>query len=255
MKNFILFAAVFFLTVSGQVWSQPSQVGQEAYPKPFMNGKPLTQLGFRSLIQGESTEGWEMLAGHAGHWVFTDGLIDYDGKSGEKDKCLWTTEEFCDFVLVADVKLTRTPEMAKSPVILSNGDNAINADGTNKEAEILYNGDTGIYLRGSSKNQINIGNRYIGSGEIYGYRVDKKLPASVREAVTPSIRADNPPGSWNRFVITMKGDRVTVVLNGKKVVDSAWLPGISSCGKIALQDDHADNNLFQFANLYIKKLN
>jgi hypothetical protein len=53
----------------------------------------------------------------------------------------------------------------------------------------------------------------------------------------------------------MKGSRVTVNLNGKTVVDNALLPGIAACGKIALQDDHADNNTFQFANIYIKELN
>lgn len=222
---------------------------------PALNLNTLEKQGFRPLYNGSDLSGWQVLPGHREHWSAKNGLIDYDGKSEEKDKCLWTTESFCDFVLMADVRLTREPEMAKSPVILPNGETARNADGTNKEAEVLYNGDTGIYLRGDSKNQVNIGNRYIGSGEIYGYRVDTALPAEVRAAVTPKIKADNPPGEWNRFVITMKGSRVTVNLNGQDVVENALLPGISDCGEIALQDDHASNNTCQFANIYIKKLN
>lgn len=245
----LLLILLAFVAVAHDTYSQ------DATPKPVLDGKPLADMGFRALIRGESAEGWGMLPGHAGHWVFANGLVNYDGKSIEKDKCLWTDEAFCDFILVADVRLTRKPEMAKSTVVLPNGDNAKNPDGTKREVEVLYNGDTGIYLRGDSKNQVNIGNRYIGSGEIYGFRVDEKLPASVRAGATPRVRADNPPGSWNRFVITMQGDRVTVVLNGKKVIDRAELPGIAACGKIALQDDHADHNIFQFANLYIKKLN
>jgi len=221
---------------------------------PAPDAKQLAKEGFKSLYNGSDLAGWELLPGHRGHWTARSGVIDYDGKSEEKDKCLWTTNSFCDFVLMADVRLTRKPELAKSPIILDNGDNAKNADGTNKEVEIPYNGDTGIYLRGDSKNQVNIGNRYIGSGEIYGYRVDTALSAKVRAAVTPKVKADNPPGSWNRFFITMKGSRITVKLNGKMVVDNALLPGIEACGKIALQDDHADNNIFQFANVYIKEL-
>nr|WP_295934921.1 DUF1080 domain-containing protein [uncultured Dyadobacter sp.] len=253
MKSLLLLICFFAFTLPSHAQKMPA--GQGDAPKPLLHGKPLTQQGFLPLIHGESTDGWEMLPGHRGHWVFTKGLIDYDGKSAEKDKCLWTAEAFCDFVLVADVRLTRKPEMAKSTIVLANGDNAKNADGTNKEVEILYAGDTGIYLRGDSKNQVNIGYRYIGSGEIYGYRVDAGLPAEVRAGVTPKVKADKPPGEWNRFIITMKGSRVTVNLNGKTVVENALLPGIAACGKIALQDDHADNNLFQFANLYIKKLN
>ncbi|CAG5000877.1 hypothetical protein DYBT9275_02550 [Dyadobacter sp. CECT 9275] len=221
---------------------------------PKVNRKALQNKGFRVLYKGEDLSGWQVLAGHRNHWTSKGDLIDYDGKSEEKDKCLWTTESFCDFVLLIDVRLTRKPEMARSPVILPNGETARNADGTNQEVEIPYNGDTGIYLRGDSKNQVNIGNRYIGSGEIYGYRVDKTLPAEIRAAVTPKIKADNPPGEWNRFEITMKGSRVWVNLNGRNVVENALLPGIASCGKIALQDDHATNNTCQFANIYIKTL-
>lgn len=222
---------------------------------PELNRKALTNQGFLPLYNSNDLSGWQVLPGHLGHWTAKGTFIDYDGKSEEKDKCLWTTESFCDFVLMADVRLTRKPEMAKSLVILPNGENAKNDDGTNKEVEVPYNGDTGIYLRGDSKNQVNIGNRYIGSGEIYGYRVDTALPAEVRAAVTPKIKADNPPGDWNRFVITMKGSRVTVNVNGRNVIENALLPGIATCGKIALQDDHASNNTCQFANIYIKILN
>lgn len=222
--------------------------------KLLFEGKPLAGQGFKPLYNGTDLTGWQVLPGHVGHWAPRAGFIDYDGKSEEKDKCLWSAASYCDFILIADVKLTRKPEMAKAPVVLPNGDHAKNADGTNKEADVLYAGDTGIYLRGDSKNQVNIGYRYIGSGEIYGYRVDTSLPAEVRAAVTPEVKADRPPGEWNRFVITMKGSRVTVALNGQTVVKDALLPGIAACGKIALQDDHADNNTFQFANIYIKEL-
>jgi 3-keto-disaccharide hydrolase len=181
-------------------------------------------------------------------------VINYDGKSEEKDKSLWSKKSYADFILIADVRLTRKPEPELSPVILPNGENALNPDGSKKQVYIPYNGDTGIYLRGNSKSQVNIGNRYIGSGEIYGYRTDTTLPAEVRAAVTPKVKADRPPGEWNRFVIIMKGSRVSVMLNGIQVIQDALLPGIPATGPLALQDDHADNNQFQFANLFIKEL-
>jgi hypothetical protein len=77
------------------------------------------------------------------------------------------------------------------------------------------------------------------------------MPAGVRRSATPLVKADNPPGRWNRFVITTVGDTVTVVLNGKTVIDKARLPGIPEKGPIALQH-HGDP--IQFANIYIKEL-
>jgi hypothetical protein len=252
----ILVLAFILLYVTGCHPTKRFAVNTDSQNKlPELDRKALARQGFTPLYNGTDLSGWDVLPGHRDHWTAKGALIDYDGQSKEKDKCLWTTESYCDFILMVDVRLTRKPEMAKSPVILASGENAKNADGTNQEVEILYNGDTGIYLRGDSKNQVNIGNRYIGSGEIYGYRVDKTQPAEVRAAVTPKIKADHAPGEWNRFVITMKGSYVTVNLNGKDVIKNALLPGIAACGKLALQDDHASNNTCEFANLYLKKLN
>ncbi|HEX3935353.1 MAG TPA: DUF1080 domain-containing protein [Puia sp.] len=213
-----------------------------------------TDQGFISLYNGVDLNSWQMKPGHRNHWTALDWVINYDGRSQEKDKCLWSKKSYADFILIADVRLMRKPEPELSPVILPNGDNALNPDGSKKQVYIPYNGDTGIYLRGNSKSQVNIGNRYIGSGEIYGYRTDTTLPAEVRAAVTPKVKADKPPGEWNRFIIIMKGQRVSVTLNGIQVIQDALLPGIPATGPLALQDDHADNNQFQFANLFIKEL-
>jgi hypothetical protein len=65
------------------------------------------------------------------------------------------------------------------------------------------------------------------------------------------VKADSPLGKWNRFLITLKNDRVTVVLNGQTVIDNVPLPGIPSRGPIGLQH-HGDP--VQFTNLFIKEL-
>jgi hypothetical protein len=111
--------------------------------------------------------------------------------------------------------------------------------------------DSGIYLRGNSKSQVNIWCWPVGSGEVYGYRTDKTQPTDVRAGVTPKVRADKPIGEWNRFEITMRGDRLTVVLNGQQVLEAARLPGVPERGPIALQH-HCD--AIEFANVYVKEL-
>ena len=49
----------------------------------------------------------------------------------------------------------------------------------------------------------------------------------------------------------MKGEQLTVVLNGQLVVDRARLPGVAPRGPIALQKHGSP---IEFANLYVKRL-
>ncbi|MBL7153073.1 MAG: DUF1080 domain-containing protein [Phycisphaerae bacterium] len=208
--------------------------------------------GYRILYNGLNLRGWKMPEGHEGHWRAKNWVLDYDGKSeAEGDKSLWTEEEFENFTLIVDWRQPRQAEAQQSPLILPDGSEALDAEGKPKTVEVKDAGDSGIYIRGSSKSQINIWNWACGSGEIWGYRTDKNMPAEVRRGATPLVKADNPPGRWNRFVITAIGDTVTVVLNGKTVIKEAKLPGMPKKGPIALQH-HGDP--IQFANIYIKEL-
>jgi hypothetical protein len=153
--------------------------------------------------------------------------------------------------MVCDWRFPAKPKKLKRPVILPNGDYAMESSGKPKEVEVMDAGDSGIYLRGSSKSQVNMWCWPIGSGEVYGYRTDRSLPEKVRAGVTPKLKADKPLGEWNRFIITMKGDRLTVNLNGKVVIENAELPGVAKKGPIALQH-HGDP--VEFANLFIREL-
>lgn len=206
---------------------------------------------FVALYSGLDLRGWKAEAGHQGHWRPKDWTLEYDGKSDAADPSLWSEKVYKDFVLIVDWRFTRKPQPSKLPVVKPDGEYALNEDGSRKTEEVPDAGDSGIYLRGNSKSQVNIWCWPVGSGEVYGYREDKALPPKVRADVTPKLKADKPPGEWNRFVITMKGDRLTVVLNDQTVLENAQLPGVPESGPIALQH-HGDP--IQFANIYIKEL-
>jgi hypothetical protein len=220
--------------------------------------------GFTSLFNGKDLTGWKVPAGDNGHWKVVDGTIDCDAKSEAKgEKSLWTEKSYRDFVLLLDWRLKLEPGYKnKVPVILPDGSH-LKVDGKEVRVEI-DDVDSGIYLRGSSKSQVNIWMWPIGSGEVYGYRMDGKMPAEVRAGVTPKKRADKPRGEWNHFEITMKGDRLTVKLNGEEVISNAELPGVPKEGPIALQHHGSWNaktnawagppSLVQFRNIYIKEL-
>jgi hypothetical protein len=222
--------------------------------------------GFVALFNGKDLTGWKVPAGDNGHWKVKDGAIDYDARSEskEKDKCLWTEKSFKDFVLRADWRLKNDEPGFMNPRVKQvqpDGSNKKKADGKDDDLT-LEDVDSGIYLRGTSKAQVNMWMWPVGSGEVYGYRTDSKMPPAVRAGVTPKKKADKPRGEWNTFEITMKGDRLTVVLNGEEVISKAQLPGVPTEGPIALQDHGSMKNgkwmgppsLVQFRNIYLKEL-
>ena len=182
--------------------------------------------GFTALFNGKDFTGWQAKQGKVEteeekakwqeHWKVEDGIIKFNGQGPN----LWTSKKFKDFVLMVDWCFPKP-------------------------------GDSGIYLRGQSKSQVNIWCNEMGSGEVWGYRTDQNQPEKVRKACTPVKKTDKPLGQWNTFVITMKGDRLTVELNGEVVIDDAQLPGVPPEGEIALQ---RHGSPIEFKSIYIKEL-
>lgn len=219
--------------------------------------------GYASLFNGKDFTGWTIPAGDNGHWRIVDGVIDYDARSeATGDKSLWSERAFGDFELMVDWRLKDAPYLNPNvPIILPDGTHKKGPDG--KEFVMTVpDADSGIFLRGQGRSQVNIWNWPIGSGEVYGYRMDPKQPAAVRAGVTPKTNADRHIGEWNTFHITVRGDRLTVVLNGTRVLDNAQLPGLPPRGPIALQHHGAWKDgawtsppaLVQFRNIYVKEL-
>ncbi len=80
-------------------------------------------------------------------------------------------------------------------------------------------GDAGIYLRSCPQVQIWDTARVwvgaqVGSGGLYNNQKTERIPLVI---------ADNAVGEWNSFYIKMQGERVTVILKGKLVVDNIVL--------------------------------
>ena len=220
--------------------------------------------GFTSLFNGKDLTGWKVPAGDNGHWKVVDGVIDYDAESEApgNDKSLWSEREFANFVLRVDWRIKSTPYVNPGvPIILPSGLHKKDADGKEIRTSVP-DSDSGIYLRGNSKAQVNIWGWPIGSGEVYGYRMDDKMPPEVRAGVTPKRIADRDIGAWNTFEITMRGDRLTVVLNGQEVISNAQLPDVPARGPIALQHHGSKKggvwvsppSLVQFRNISVKEM-
>ena len=137
-----------------------------------------------------------------------DGVIDYDAESeATGDKSLWSEKSYKNFILSVDWRIKETPwNNPRVPLILPSGDHKLNEKGE-EITMIVPDSDSGILFRGRGKQQVNIWCWPIGSGEVYGYRMDKSMSPEVRRGVTPITNADHNIGEWNTFVITVKGDR------------------------------------------------
>jgi hypothetical protein len=224
----------------------------------------IAPAGFVSLFNGKDLAGWIVPAGDNGHWKVVEGVIDYDARSEAKgDKNLWFAREFGDFVLRADWRIKETPYVNPNvPYILPDGTQARDTQGREMKMA-LPDSDSGIFLRGNGRFQVNIWCWPIGSGEMYGIRTDPKTTPELRAAVTPCTQADKPVGEWNHFEITVKGNTVTVALNGKTVLPGATIPDLPARGRIALQHHGGERDgkwnsppsLLQFKNIFVKELN
>jgi 3-keto-disaccharide hydrolase len=232
MKKWMLLAGA----ITATALAAPSVAEEKASDKDNMpppgftalfNGKDLTnwqglvEIHKRAKMSPEERKAAQEAADkkYLPHWTVQDGIILYDGKGNN----LQTVKDYGNFELYVDWKIDK-------------------------------NGDSGIYLRGNPQVQIWDPNgknnpKKIGSGGLYN---NQKNPTD------PLVLADNPPGQWNTFWIKMVGDKVTVKLNGKVVVDNTplenyWERGkpLPARGPIELQ--HHGDHLW-FKNIYVKEL-
>lgn len=195
--------------------------------KDLTNWQGLVELPQRAKLTPEqlAAKQKEANAKYLPHWKVEDGVLVYDGKG----QSLQTAKDYGNFELYVDWK-------------------------------IPPKGDSGIYLRGNPQVQIwdsdhladNLAeDRGKGSGGLWNN-------AKGSPGKQPLVKADNPIGEWNTFHIIMVGDKVTVYLNDKKVVDDVplanyWEKGkpLPATGPIELQ--HHGDTLW-FKNIYVKEL-
>jgi hypothetical protein len=217
--------------------STGSNAGEKAGPKDNM-----PPPGFTALFNGKDLTGWQGLVDVKKRKKMTpEQYEDAVKKATEKAFQKWT---------VKDGVIHYEPRASNLQTVKDYGNFELYVD-----YKIEPKGDSGIYLRGNPQIQIwepNSPNnpKKLGSGGLYN---NKKNPTD------PLIQvADNPVGKWNTFFIVMKGDKVTVKLNGKLVVDNTplenyWEPKepLPAKGPIELQD-HGDK--LWFKNIYIKEL-
>ena len=126
--------------------------------------------------------------------------------------------------------------------------------------KMLPKGDSGIYLRGLPQIQIwdftkEGGKWNIGADKGSGGLWNNSAGAAGKD---PLVLADKPFGEWNRFRITMIGEKVTIYLNEKLVVDNARLENyfdrkgpLPKVGPIQLQTHGSE---IRWRNVFVREI-
>ena len=198
----------------------------------------LRQGDFVPLFDGRSLGGWKgLVADPPARAKMTPAeLAKAQAEADERMRAHW---KVVDGVLVFD---------GKGESLCALGDHA--------DFELLVDwkiekgGDSGLYLRGSPQVQIwDAEANPAGSGGLYNNQKGRSQPLE---------KADRPVAEWNTFRMFMIGERVTVYLNDRLVVDNTVLENywerdkpIYPSGPIELQ---AHGNPLFFRNIFIREI-
>jgi len=208
--------------------------------------------GFILLFNGKDLANWQALAPMRDRDYAKWSKLSPEDKAAEQKKA---NDEILKHWFVQDGVLIHDGMGTSLQTIRDYGNIELYVDW-----KIGPKGDSGVYLRATPQVQIwdsdTLGDnlkedRGTGSGGLWNNPKGAK-------GKQPLKKADKPVGEWNTFHIIMKGDKVTVFLNGEKVVDEAPLASywekdkpLPDKGPIELQ--HHGDKLW-FKNIYIKEL-
>ncbi|MFC2124738.1 DUF1080 domain-containing protein [Bacteroidota bacterium] len=218
---------------------------------PLQENTAMKDRDFKSLYNGLDLRGWKLDPGD-GSWKADNWKLVNEGNIKDvSGRNLWTKKEFENFKLIIDWRLTGEPVAKSVPVIMPDGRQAEDRNGEKITVPIRYSGEGGIIIHGSNDIAIMITSWPEGSGGISGYREEGVFETGIRRITTPILNADNDAGSWNRFEITIIGQKISVALNSKEVVRNATIKNLPEKGSIGLQ---IPDFPVEFANIYIKEL-
>lgn len=183
--------------------------------RPMPPAPDLSRIKFgeeERLFNGKDLTGWRLTDPNAVNgWSVKDGLLVNNPVQEEgKHKNygnLRTIGEFEDFNLKVAVRVGK-------------GENS------------------GVYLRGIYECQVE---------DSYGKPPNSHNMAAIYSRIKPTVSAEKPPGEWQTMDITFVDRHVTVVLNGKRIIDNQPVMGctggalwsdVARPGPIYLQGDH-----------------
>ena len=178
--------------------------------------------GFVPLFNGKDTTGWKLRRSD-GHnsWTVVDGVLKNTVNPGEHGTDLVTDKKFWNFTV-------------------------------RYEYQVPDDSNSGFYLRGRHEIQI--------LGDFKSGKPAKGGNGAIYNHTAPSEFASRPGGEWQTAEATIIGNKITVILNGRKIHDNVECniatgseidKNVTEPGPIFLQGDHGT---VSFRNMRIKTL-
>ncbi len=156
-----------------------------------------------NLFNGKDLTGWHLIKPDADNgWSVAEGVLMNRIEKGKHHGNLRTDAEFADFNLKLEV---RTMEGSNS----------------------------GVYLRGVYEIQV---------AESFGKPLDPHNMGALYSRITPSVAAEKAIGEWQTMDITLVDRHVTVILNGKTIIDNQ--PALGCTGGALTSDEFKPGPLF-----------
>ncbi|MCS7253414.1 MAG: DUF1080 domain-containing protein [Armatimonadota bacterium] len=176
--------------------------------------------GFVPLFNGKDLSGWKVMGAQS--WEVKDGVLICHGKGSG---WLCTEREYENFVLRLEYKISK-------------------------------DGNSGIFIRTGLKGRQSRIGMEVQILDSYGRKPTTGTAGAIYGAVVPTKEASKPAGEWNEVEITCDGPKVTVILNGEKIIDvnmdeHPLLKDRLRKGYIGLQNH---GSYVEFRNIRIKEL-
>ncbi|MGQ9913714.1 MAG: 3-keto-disaccharide hydrolase [Thermogutta sp.] len=190
----------------------------------FARAEKPAEEGFTALFDGKTLNGWE---GDARFWSVQDGVIvgSTDQVKAEHNTFLCTTKKYADFVLKLEFKLRN------------------HNSGVQIRSERLDD----FIVKGYQADMAE--QRYMGI--LYEERGRGILADVKPDEVAKHVKA----GDWNEYVITCKGPRIRLEINGFTTVDYEEKDPVGAKeGIIALQLHQGPAMRVEFRNIRIREL-
>ncbi len=236
-----------FVARTGSMFTVPDVAIENGELKfQFTRGTPATNITYRARLEQDRLKGTVTGAGPPRSWTGVRAPVSpktLPAKKPGKPVALFNGQDLSGWL----------PQDPRHPLgwvvrggLMDNQGRANNIYSESKfsdfKVEVEFNmapgSNSGVYLRGRYEVQIldDFGKPADshGSGAIYGF-------------ITPRVNAAKPGGEWQTLEATLVANRVTVILNGIKIIENEEIPGITGGalnsqeaepGPILLQGDH-----------------
>lgn len=199
----------------------------------------LRQAGWEILFNGKDLTGWQNPYNY-GDSVVKNGEIHL---SSNKKFFLVTEKKYSDFTLVAEIKL---PEGKANSGIMFRAHvepgkvygYQAECDGSDRRwSGGLYDEGRRRWIWPSKK----------GSSEEQFLKYSEK---SLAHLAKPEVAGALKRNDWNKYLISCKGDRITIKLNGVAITNVR--DSVDSEGHIGIQHHGEEGAVYKFRNIYLK---